>query len=65
MPEERRGRVARNAARPMIEAIVKVCVCGVVEWRERECQLRVWSDFRGEDDELTDERAWVSAPLMA
>jgi hypothetical protein len=36
MPEERRGRVARNAARPMIEAIVKgVCMwCGRVE-RER------------------------------
>jgi hypothetical protein len=33
MPEERRGRVARNAARPMIEAIVKgVCMwCGRVE----------------------------------
>jgi hypothetical protein len=60
MPEERRGRVARNAARPMIEAIVlrNMCVRGVVE----RCQLRVWSAFRGEDDELTDERAWVSAP---
>jgi hypothetical protein len=59
MPEERRGRVARNAARPMIEAIVKVCVCGVVEWRGFE--LRVWS---ASDDELTDERAWVSAPPL-